>query len=166
MFDAAVLDLAERVLGACRRERLMLVAAESCTGGLVAGALTSIPGSSDVVDRAWVTYSYAAKTELLGVPRALIERHGAVSEEVARAMAQGALAGVERRVAIAVTGVAGPGSDSHAKPAGLVHFAAARGQRMLHRAQRYGDVGRDRVRLQSVRDALVLLLDLVETRQA
>lgn len=160
-FDPEILDLASRVLAACRRERLMLVTAESCTGGLIVGALTSIPGSSDVVDRGYVTYSYSAKAEMLGVPQDMIVVHGAVSEPVVRAMADGALAGTSGRVAVAVTGVAGPGSDSQDKPAGLVHFAASDGGRSLHRERRYGDVGRDRVRRNTVADALRLVLELV-----
>ena len=123
MFDIEILDLATRVLERCRARGLMIITAESCTGGLVAGALTAIPGSSDVVDRGFITYSYAAKTDLLGVPEAMIREHGAVSEEVARAMAEGALIYPDR-LSLAVTGVAGPGSNSQAKPAGLVHFGA------------------------------------------
>ena len=162
VFDAEISGLARRVLDACRQRRVMLVTAESCTGGLIAGALTTIPGSSDVVDRGYVTYSYNAKTEMLGVPRAMIEAHGAVSEAVATAMVDGALAGTSERVAVAVTGVAGPGSDSQDKPAGLVHLAAGDGARMKHQERRYGDIGRDGVRRETVADALRLVLDLVD----
>ena len=160
MFDAAVLDLAARVLEACRRRHAKLVTAESCTGGLLAAALSAVPGASDVLDRGYVAYSYAAKTALLAVPDALLARSGAVSEAVARAMVEGALEGRPDRIAVAVTGVAGPGSDSRAKPAGLVHMAAGDGAALLHRRRRYGDRGRAAVREAAVVDALRLLLEL------
>jgi len=117
---------ATMLLETCRRHGLALATAESCTGGLIAAALTAIPGSSDVVDRGFVTYSNEAKTELLGVPAALIEAEGAVSELVARAMAEGALARSRADLTVAVTGVAGPGGGTAAKPVGLVWFGLAR----------------------------------------
>ncbi len=162
MFDEETVEAAAAVLNACRERSLMLVTAESCTGGLVAGALTAVPGSSDVVDCGYVAYSYDAKTKMLGVERAPILAHGAVSEQVARAMAAGVLAAHPGRVAVAVTGVAGPGGDSQAKPAGLVHFGAGLGRRTLHMERRYGDIGRCGVRLAAVRDALGLVLKLLE----
>ena len=119
------LAAAERLLAACRRRGVLLATAESCTGGLIAAALTAIAGSSDVVDRGFVTYSNAAKTGMLGVPAALIEAEGAVSEAVARAMAEGALARSAATLTVAVTGVAGPGGGSPAKPVGLVWFGLA-----------------------------------------
>jgi nicotinamide-nucleotide amidase len=135
---------------------------ESCTGGLVAGALTAIPGSSDVVDRGFVTYSNAAKTMLVGVPPALIDAHGAVSEPVARAMAEGGLRVADVGAAVSITGVAGPGGGSADKPVGLVHFAAARaGRPTLHQEMRFGDIGREAVRLASVRVALELLAEVL-----
>ena len=161
MFDETIHAKARRALEACRAAGVMLVTAESCTGGLVAGALTEIAGSSDVVDRGFVTYSYAAKSEMLGVPADLIEAQGAVSEPVARAMAEGALARAapEAQLSVAVTGVAGPGSDSQSKPAGLVHFAAAQtGKDVIHEMREFGDVGRDAVRLATVAVALDLIL--------
>jgi len=118
--------LARRVLDLCRGQKLMLATAESCTGGMIAAALTDIAGSSDVVERGFVTYSNAAKTELLGVPAALIAAHGAVSQEVAQAMAEGALAHAPVDLAVSVTGVAGPGGGSAEKPVGLVWFGLAR----------------------------------------
>ncbi|WP_374448696.1 CinA family protein [Stella sp.] len=122
-------DLAIRALGECRARGLMVATAESCTGGLVAAALTEIAGSSDVVERGFVTYSNAAKAEMLGVPMPLIQDFGAVSAEVARAMAEGAIRNSAAAVAVAVTGIAGPGGATPTKPVGLVHFAAAgRGQ--------------------------------------
>ena len=118
--------LAEAALAALRARGWMVATAESCTGGLIAGALTEIAGSSDVVDRGFVTYSNAAKTEMLGVPAEMIAAHGAVSEAVARAMAEGALARSRAQIAIAVTGIAGPGGGSPDKPVGLVWFGCAR----------------------------------------
>lgn len=132
--------------------------AESCTGGLVAGLLTDVPGSSSVLERGFVTYSNAAKLEMLGVPADLIGAHGAVSEPVARAMAEGALAHSHADVAVAITGIAGPGGATALKPVGLVHFAlAVRGARTDHLERRYGDLGRAAVRENAVSDALGLL---------
>ena len=125
MIDAVLLAQAEAVLAECRALRWKIATAESCTGGLIAGALTAIAGSSDVVDRGFVTYSNEAKIEMLGVEPALIEAVGAVSQEVARAMAFGALQNSHANVAVAVTGVAGPGGGSVEKPVGLVWFGLA-----------------------------------------
>jgi nicotinamide-nucleotide amidase len=159
MFPPDLIAQAEAILSEFRRRGLKLATAESCTGGLVAGVLTEIAGSSDVVERGFVTYSNAAKHELLGVPDEVLAAHGAVSEPVARAMAEGALARSSADVAVAVTGVAGPGGGTAAKPVGLVHFAAARrGGETLHRECRFGDIGRGPVRLASVREALQLVL--------
>jgi nicotinamide-nucleotide amidase len=159
MFGSEIDRLAEDVLARCRARGLMLITAESCTGGLIAGALTAVPGSSDVVDRGYVTYSYEAKIEMLRVSRDLLyyPGPGAVSEEVARAMVEGILSRHPDRVGVAVTGVAGPGSDSQKKPAGLVHMAAGRDMRVLHEKKSYGDIGREAVRLATVRDALQLV---------
>ncbi len=159
MFDEVIHAKVRAVLEACREAGVMLVTAESCTGGLVAGALTEIAGSSDVVERGFVTYSNESKSQMLGVPAELIAEHGAVSGPVARAMAEGALARSEAQVSIAVTGVAGPGSDSEAKPAGLVHLAAARaGAGVIHEKHTFGDIGRDAVRRATVAAALDLIL--------
>jgi nicotinamide-nucleotide amidase len=157
MIDDAIRDTATRVLDACRTRGLKIATAESCTGGLVAGALTEIPGSSDVLDRGFVTYSDAAKETMLGVPTSILERHGAVSRETADAMAAGALAMSNADLAVAITGIAGPGGGSAEKPVGLVHFAAAGDGRRIHRAKRYGDVGRSAVRMQAVAEALAML---------
>ena len=126
MIDDAILREAEALLQRCREARLMLATAESCTGGLIAASLTAIPGSSDVVDRGFVTYTNEAKADLVGVDPAAIAAHGAVSEEVARAMAEGALARSRAGIAVSVTGVAGPGGGTAAKPVGLVWFGCAR----------------------------------------
>jgi nicotinamide-nucleotide amidase len=153
-----VRDDAIRLLDTCRRRGVTIATAESCTGGLVSGALTEIPGSSDVLDRGFVTYSNAAKEAMLGVPAAVLERHGAVSRETAEAMAAGALGNSRADLAVAVTGIAGPGGGSAEKPVGLVHFAAAaRDGRRIHREKRFGDIGRSAVRAQSVAEALAML---------
>lgn len=159
MFPPDLIAQAEAILDDFRRRGLRLVAAESCTGGLVTALLTEIAGSSDVVERGFVTYSNAAKHEMLGVPGAMLAAHGAVSEAVARAMADGALARSGADVSVSITGVAGPGGGTKAKPVGLVHLAAARrGGETLHRECRFGDIGRGEVRLASVREALQLVL--------
>jgi nicotinamide-nucleotide amidase len=154
-------DLRERaaaLLKAYGQRGLKIATAESCTGGLVAALLTEIAGSSAVVERGFVTYSNEAKTELVGVPADLIAAHGAVSEPVARAMAEGALAHSRAHVAVAITGIAGPGGATAAKPVGLVHFGLARrGAPVLHLERRYGDLGREIVRRRAVEDALGLL---------
>ena len=158
MIDDAIRDMAACVLDACRTHGLKVATAESCTGGLVTGALTEIPGSSDVLDRGFVTYSNAAKQAMLGVPASILERHGAVSRETADAMAAGALMMSNADLAVAITGIAGPGGGSAEKPVGLVHFAAAaRDGRRVHREKRYGDVGRSAVRREAVAEALALL---------
>src|SRR5690606_21917123 len=158
MFPEELVEDARRLLDLLRQHQLKLVTAESCTGGLIAGLLTEIPGSSDVLERGYVTYSNAAKSSCLGVDPQLIAEHGAVSEEVARAMAAGALANSEADLAVAVTGVAGPGGGSAEKPVGLVHFAAARkSQPLMHLESRFGDLGRTAIRLASVRAALDLV---------
>ena len=158
MFPLDTLRLAEAVLFKAREKKVRLATAESCTGGLVAAALTAVPGSSDVVDRGFVTYCNAAKAELLGVPAATIEAEGAVSEATARAMAEGALKASPAGAAVAVTGVAGPGGGSAEKPVGLVWFAVAvRDGATAAKAMRYGDLGRDEVRMAAVFTALELL---------
>ncbi|MFQ8430858.1 CinA family protein [Amaricoccus sp. W119] len=153
-------DRATRLLSAARARGWHLATAESCTGGLVAGALTDVPGSSDVVDRGFVTYSNAAKTEMIGVPPDLITEHGAVSEPVARAMAEGARAASGADIAIAITGVAGPGA-SEAKPEGLVWFAVATAGGTRAERRDFGALGRQRVRARAVETALDLGLQAV-----
>jgi nicotinamide-nucleotide amidase len=148
---AALLDL-------CRKKQLKIVTAESCTGGLVAGAITDIAGSSDVLDRGFVTYSNESKQQMLGVPAVTLREHGAVSRETAEAMARGALGRAEADLAVAITGIAGPGGGSKEKPVGLVHFAAAsRNGALEHAEMRYGDIGRAEVREKSVLQALAML---------
>ena len=153
-------DLAEAVLKACEARGWMLATAESCTGGMVAARLVDIPGSSTVVERGFVTYSNTAKTQMLGVPADMIRTHGAVSEPVARAMAEGALKNAPVDVAVAITGVAGPGGGTPEKPEGLVHFACARRDGpTVHARIEHGALGRSTVRAQSADRALQMLLD-------
>jgi nicotinamide-nucleotide amidase len=160
VFPSQLLNEAEALLAGLRSKGLKLATAESCTGGLVAALLTEIAGSSDVVERGFITYSNEAKRELLGVPEAMLARHGAVSEPVARAMAAGALAHSRADVAVAITGVAGPGGGTAEKPVGLVHLAAARkGGQVLHRECRFGNIGRDGIRMASVEIALQLVTE-------
>ena len=163
MFSADLLTRAEKLLVDARAKGLKIVTAESCTGGLIAGLLTEIPGSSDVVERGFVTYSNQAKEEFLGVPRAILQAYGAVSAETARAMAQGALKHSHADLAVAVTGIAGPGGGSADKPVGLVHIAAARGDTIIHRECRFGDIGRSEVRLETVAIALEMMGELLHS---
>ena len=162
MFDHEIRTAAEHVLVACRKKKLKVVTAESCTGGLVAAALTAIAGSSDVVERGFVTYANEAKREMLGVPWDALLGHGAVSEPVARAMAAGALTHSLADIAVSVTGVAGPGGGSDEKPVGLVHLAAVRAgyEPIAERHVFPGD--RDAIRRVSVLTALAMLASLAE----
>lgn len=158
MFEASLLDLARLTLFEAEEKRLRIATAESCTGGLIAALLTQIPGSSTAFERGFVTYSNRAKSEMLGVPGDLIADCGAVSEPVARAMAEGALAQSHAQVAVSVTGVAGPGGGSALKPVGLVHLACARaGRPILHERLELGTIGREEIRLRSVETALNLV---------
>ncbi len=162
MFSPDILQAADSLLAICRVRDLRIVTAESCTGGLIAAALTAVPGASDAFECGLVTYSNDAKTELLGIAPELIVTHGAVSEAIAIAMAEGAVAIVRSGLAIAVTGIAGPGGGSAAKPVGLVHIACVRSNEPAsHREYRFGDIGRDAVREATVRAALILALSAV-----
>ncbi len=161
MFPDDLIVSAQHLLGAMRQRRLLLATAESCTGGLISALLTEIAGSSDVVERGLVTYSNAAKIELLGVPQATLETYGAVSRETALAMVAGALRASHANLAVAVTGVAGPGGGTVQKPVGLVHLAVQmRGSDPVHQQARYGDIGRQQVRLETVRTAMAMLSSL------
>jgi|EndMetStandDraft_3_1072993.scaffolds.fasta_scaffold334944_2 nicotinamide-nucleotide amidase len=163
LFPSDLYAEAEALLAELQRHALLIVTAESCTGGLLAGLLTEVPGSSGMVERGFVTYSNAAKTELLGVPEELIARHGAVSAEVARAMADGALAKTPAHIALSVTGIAGPDGGSPEKPVGLVYFGvAAGGETTRVHECRFGDIGRREVRLGSVREAVALARSAVK----
>ncbi|MDX1710139.1 MAG: CinA family protein [Rhodovibrionaceae bacterium] len=159
MFPDDLLSRAEALLDMYRERGWMLSTAESCTGGLIAACLTEIAGSSDVVERGFVTYSNHAKSELLDVPAKLIEQHGAVSAEVARAMAEGALAHSRAHAAVSVTGVAGPGGGSADKPVGLVHFGLSVKHGAAEHHRQIFDGDRAAIRLASVAKAF----DLLET---
>ena len=158
MFPPALIAEAEALLARCRADGMRIATAESCTGGLIAGLLTEVPGSSDVVERGFVTYSNEAKSEAIGVPMSLIDTHGAVSRQVAIAMAKGALAHSDADISVAVTGVAGPGGGTTEKPVGLVHLAAQRqGHAAIHLECRFGSIGRAGIRMATVAEALKLI---------
>ena len=157
----ALAAAATAVRDVCRARGLKVATAESCTGGLVAGALTEIAGSSDVVERGFVTYSNKAKEEMLGVSARALREFGAVSRQTAEEMARGAIAHSHAHLAVAITGIAGPGGGNADKPVGLVHFAAAsRAGALVHAEMRYGDIGRAEIRRKSVLQALRMLQDL------
>tara|TARA_E500000305_G_C4006081_1_gene230023 strand:- start:537 stop:1037 length:501 start_codon:yes stop_codon:yes gene_type:complete len=160
-FDDEIRSLATTVLERCRALGWKAATAESCTGGLIAGALTEIAGSSDVVDRGFVTYSNEAKMQMLGVPAETLTAHGAVSEQTARAMALGALANSDAGVSVAVTGVAGPGGGSAEKPVGLVHFAAATPDGIIAE-HRVFEGDRGTIRHKTVLHALKIMLALTD----
>jgi nicotinamide-nucleotide amidase len=157
-----IVALAVDLLNVCRARGELIATAESCTGGLLAATMIAIPGCSDCFERGFVTYSNVSKSEMLGVPAWLIERHGAVSEDVARAMAGGALTHSRASLAVSITGIAGPDGGSEEKPVGLVHFAAGRrDQPIIHERVLFGNLGRTEVQRRSVAQALKLLRSLL-----
>ncbi|MGO7902001.1 CinA family protein [Rhizobium ruizarguesonis] len=161
LFPQDIVSMAEAIIRDFTAAGLMISTAESCTGGLIAGALTEISGSSAVVDRGFVTYTNSAKIEMLGVQAETLLRFGAVSEETARQMVHGALFRSRAEIAVAVTGIAGPGGGSAEKPVGLVHLAAkSRAGAIIHRKMFYGDIGRSEVRLATIRTALEMVRSL------
>ena len=164
LFPNELLDRAAAVIAACDGSGLALVTAESCTGGLVGGILTEISGASAVIDRGFITYSNEAKRDLLGVPQALLDAHGAVSREVALAMAEGAIGRADPRrgsaLSVAVTGIAGPTGGGPGKPVGTVHFATARSGHDPRHGQHRFDGDRTAIRLASVGTALEMLLEM------
>src|ERR1044071_6299437 len=163
MLDDDIVEAGKRLLDICKRKNLLIATAESCTAGLVSGTLTEIPGVSSILDRGYVTYSNEAKHEMLGVPRDVLDRHGAVSRETAEAMMRGVLGHSRVHLAVSITGIAGPDGGTKEKPVGLVHFAtASRAGKLLHVEKRYGDIGRADVRKQSVLQAFRMLHDLAE----
>lgn len=158
--------LSRALLDLCRSRKLTIATAKSCTGGLVAGALTDIPGSSDVIDRGFVTYSNDAKRVMLGVKATTLESFGAVSKETAIQMAVGALEEADVDLAVSITGIAGPGGATPGKPVGLVHFAvASRDGRIVNKECRFGAIGRSAVRQRSVLEALRMLIELARGPQ-
>ena len=161
MNNNSLIKESKKLLEALQDARLRLATAESCTGGLIAGCLTAVAGSSDVLERGFVTYSNEAKIEQLGVPPALIAAHGAVSAPVARAMAEGALAHSRADLTVSVTGIAGPGGASETKPVGLVHLAAARRGRPTRHQDTVFPGDRDAVRAAAVRAAFALVREQI-----
>lgn len=158
MFPERLRNLAMLVLDDAERARLKIATAESCTGGLIAALLTDIAGSSAVFERGFVTYSNKAKEEMLGVPGDVLADFGAVSEPVARMMAEGAMANSRANISVAITGVAGPGGGTRMKPVGTVHIACARENRaVLHEMLQLGDIGREGIRMAAVETALNLI---------
>jgi nicotinamide-nucleotide amidase len=163
--NAETVAAAKRVIELCIANKLTIVTAESCTGGLVAGALTEIAGSSAAVLCGFVTYSNEAKQAMIGVPEQTLKDHGAVSRETAQAMAEGALAHSTADISVAITGIAGPGGGSATKPVGLVHFGASRrGGKTVTREERFGDLGRSEVRRRAVLVALSMLEEIAQAR--
>lgn len=166
MPDQTAVDAAKTLLEICSRKKLTLATAESCTGGMVAAAISEIPGSSAVFDRGFVTYSNESKQQMLGVTPATIDVYGAVSTECAEEMAKGALAYASVDLAISITGIAGPTGAVRGKPIGLVYFcAASRSGRVIAHGRKYGDIGRSKVRQQSVLQALAMLRELAEKEE-
>ncbi len=165
MLEDDVLHLAQITIEQLISKHVTITTAESCTGGLIAGALTAIPGSSSAVHGGFVTYSNEAKSEMLGIPMELIDENGVVSKQVACAMAEGAQRETSASLAIAVTGVAGPSGGSAQKPVGTVHFACADGKKTSHIVRQFGDIGREEVREETVRVALTLVLACLDQRE-
>ena len=164
--DQELADRATELLELCKKKKLTLATAESCTGGMLAAVITEIPGSSLVLDRGFVTYTNESKQQMLGVAPTTIDVHGAVSRECAEEMAKGALAHSPVNLAVSITGVAGPTGAVPGKPIGLVHFAAAsRSGRLVHHDRKYGDIGRSNVRRASVVQALAMLMELAEKEE-
>jgi nicotinamide-nucleotide amidase len=166
MIDKEIIDASVNLLDLCKEKKLTAATAESCTGGLVAGALSEISGSSAVLDRGFVTYSNEAKQQMLGVTPSTIDVYGAVSKECAEEMAKGALAHAQVDLAVSITGIAGPTGATPGKPIGLVYFcAASRSGRLIAHDRKYGDIGRSNVRRASVIQALAMLQELAEKEE-
>ncbi len=163
MFDLDIRSRAAELLNISKERGFTVATVESCTGGLVCGALTTVAGSSSMVQGGLVTYANEAKVALAGVPIELIEKHGAVSEPVARSMAEGGKGRLNATYVVSITGVAGPGGGSVEKPVGLVHFACAGSSGTKHREKRFGEQSRDEIRRLSVLEALDLLRETVLT---
>ena len=162
MVSKRIIALAAEVLAKAESKNKFMATAESCTGGLVSAAITAVPGSSAGFDRGFVTYTNKSKHELLGVPLVMLETDGAVSKKVALAMAQGAISHSDADIAVSITGIAGPNGNTADKPVGLVHFGGAtREGRTYHEECRFGDLGREKVREESVEKALSILSELL-----
>jgi nicotinamide-nucleotide amidase len=166
MFDDEITTAVNKLLDRCKAKKLTVATAESCTGGLVAAAISEISGSSLVLDRGFVTYSNEAKQQMLGVTPATIDVYGAVSTECAEEMAKGALAHAQVDLAVSITGIAGPTGAVLGKPIGLVYFcAASRSGRIVAHDRKFGDIGRSKVRRASVLQALALLQELADKEE-
>ena len=162
MYSDKIKNLSSELLELCRINNLHIATAESCTGGLIIGALTEIAGSSEVVDRGFITYTNHAKMEMLDVSKETLKIDGAVSPETAIAMVQGAIKNSSANIAVSVTGIAGPGGGTDQKPVGLVHIAVMkRGHDPVHQEHRFGDIGRTNVREETIIAALGLLKDIL-----
>jgi len=163
MNDKIILELAQQVVTMCTDKNVMVATAESCTGGLVSGAITAISGASQVLERGFVTYSDQAKIEMLGVMPITLRQYGAVSRDVALEMAHGALARSEAGISVSTTGIAGPLGGTTGKPVGLVHFGGRHYKgKMIHREMKFGDIGRHEIRMASVEVALEMIIELVK----
>jgi nicotinamide-nucleotide amidase len=166
MFDDEITTAVNKLLDRCKAKKLTVATAESCTGGLVAAAISEISGSSLVLDRGFVTYSNEAKQQMLGVTPATIDVYGAVSTECAEEMAKGALAHAQVDLAVSITGIAGPTGAVPGKPIGLVYFcAASRSGRIVAHDRKFGDIGRSKVRRASVLQALAMLRELADKEE-
>lgn len=161
MFSPKIRNSAAQTIAVLNQKSMQIVTAESCTGGLIAGALTSVPGSSEVVHGGFITYANLAKQQMIGVPEQILNEHGAVSEQTARCMADGARAATGVDVAIAVTGIAGPGGGSAEKPVGLVYIGCAAASGTYTQKHLFGDIGRDDIRSETILAALTLVRDIV-----
>jgi len=163
MFNLEITTLARLLIDEARERSLRIVTAESCTGGLVAGAITEISGASQVLERGFITYSDQAKTEMLGVMAITLRQYGAVSKDVALEMAHGAMSRSEAGISVSTTGIAGPTGGSTGKPVGLVHFGGRHYKgTMIHREMNFGDIGRHEIRMKSVEVALEMIIELAK----
>ena len=159
--EAVIHELAREVVALCVEKNVMVATAESCTGGLVAGCITEIPGASQVLERGFITYSDQAKTEMLGVMPIPLRQYGAVSKDTALEMAHGAMSRSEAGISVSVTGIAGPDGGSTGKPVGLVHFGGRHYKgAMIHREMNFGDIGRHEIRMKAVATALEMIIEL------
>lgn len=163
MFDKEILALAQEVVALCTEKNVMLATAESCTGGLVAGAITEISGASQVLERGFITYSDQSKTEMLGVMPITLRQYGAVSKDVSLEMAHGAMSRSEAGISVSTTGIAGPLGGTTGKPVGLVHFGGRHYKgAMIHREKNFGNIGRNEIRMASVEVALEMIIELAK----
>ncbi len=163
MNNRLILELAQEVVRLCTEKNVMIATAESCTGGLVAGAITEIPGASQVLERGFITYSDQSKIEMLGVMPITLRQFGAVSKDVSLEMAHGAMSRSEAGISVSTTGIAGPSGGTTGKPVGLVHFGGRHYKgALIHREMKFGDIGRHEIRMSSVEVALEMIIELAQ----